>query len=60
MYVENNEYLGDNVVAVGNLLFSEQVAVAIGQGFEGGTPDLHIAERLVRGLGGGQGGGRGR
>ena len=49
VYLENNEYLGDNVVAVGNLLFSEQVAVAIGQGFEE-DPDLHIAERLVRGL----------
>lgn len=49
VYLENNEYLGDNVVAVGNLLFSEQVAVAIGQGFEA-DPDLHLGERLVRGL----------
>ena len=37
------------MVAVGNLLFSEVVAVAIGQGFEA-DPDLHLAERLLRGL----------
>ncbi len=49
VYMENNEYLGDGVVAVGNLLFSEAVAVAIGKGFEA-DPDLHLAERLVRAL----------
>ena len=47
--VANNEYLGKDVVAVGNLLISKEVATAMGKTFED-NPDLHLAERLLRSL----------
>ncbi|MCH8087133.1 MAG: DUF1028 domain-containing protein [Chloroflexi bacterium] len=49
VYQANNEYLGENVVAIGNLLSTIEVPVAMGQAFEE-DPGLHLAERLLRGL----------
>ncbi len=45
----NRQYIGKNVAAVGNLLRTEEVAVAMGKTFEE-NPDLHLAERLMLAL----------
>ncbi len=47
--LERRHYTGEHVTAVGNLLKTEEVAIAMGESFEA-NPDLHVAERLMLAL----------
>ena len=54
--LERRHYTGEHVAAVGNLLKTEEVAIAMGKSFEE-NPDLHIGERLMLALEAGKGAG---